>query len=74
VGCGGESHDWAYDGSDPTELKGLSSGRDHRRSESFMAYSIWPEFFMPMCQKCHAEFDNPDAEPVVVVDDYEPPF
>lgn len=49
VGCGGEAHQWAYDGTDPTELPDPQFGR----------YSLHPEFYMPMCRSCHARYDRP---------------
>lgn len=58
VGCGEKSREWAYDGTDPTELVGLSDGRDHKGGVP-MRYSLWPEFYKPMCRPCHAEFDHP---------------
>jgi hypothetical protein len=47
INCGRRARDWAYDGTDPT-------GQGIKRR-----YSIWPEFYMPMCHKCHMRLDGP---------------
>lgn len=43
---------WAYDGTDPDQQYGQGSGK------SFMHYSIYPEFYMPMCSVCHLRRDK----------------
>ncbi len=48
IECGGPARDWAYDGTDPTELLGTGVA-----GGSLMRYSRFPEFYMPMCRKCH---------------------
>jgi transposase-like protein len=50
VACGDPAEDWAYDGTDPTE-------RHDTRVEWVVAYSKFPEFYMPMCKPCHKERD-----------------
>jgi hypothetical protein len=50
VACGKPAEDWAYDGTDPTE-----SHDD--RVEWVVAYSRFPEFYMPMCKPCHKSRD-----------------
>ena len=47
VECGRQAIDWAYDGTDPSERRGRTP------SGSLCAYSPYPEFYMPMCRKCH---------------------
>lgn len=49
IECGRQARDWAYDGTDPGELYKQA----HGKSKSFCHYSIWPEFYMPMCSRCH---------------------
>jgi hypothetical protein len=46
VQCGGQAAEWAYDGTDPDQLYGPSG-------TSKVFYSLYPEFYMPMCKKCH---------------------
>ena len=41
--------DWAYDGTDPSEL--------YDTERLVVAYSRFPEFYMPMCKPCHKERD-----------------
>ena len=52
IECGGDAHQWAYDGTDPTQKLG-----HHSRSSTMMWYSVYPEFYMPMCQRCHKTRD-----------------
>lgn len=47
VRCAGPAHDWAYDGTDPTACMGVER----------CFYSVWPEFYMPLCRNCHRVFD-----------------
>jgi hypothetical protein len=49
--CGRSAEDWAYDGADPTERLQEASG-------SYQRYSRFPEFYMPMCRKCHLGRDK----------------
>ena len=53
IECGNTAKDWAYDGTDPTQLYEARGGR---AAKSF--YSLYPEFYMPMCAKCHALRDK----------------
>jgi hypothetical protein len=55
VDCGECAQDWAYDGTDPDQLLG-GSAREGRAS--IMFYSRYPEFYMPMCRKCHSRRDG----------------
>lgn len=48
--CGRSANEWAYDGTDPSELSGSVNGYPVR-------YSVWPEFYMPMCFACHRARD-----------------
>lgn len=51
IGCGNAAQDWAYDGTDK-EMEMLDA-----RVEWVVAYSRFPEFYMPMCKPCHKERD-----------------
>lgn len=56
VSCGGTAAQWAYDGTDPTQM--LGQGYNARRKNSAPHfYSAYPEFYMPMCRKCHTRRD-----------------
>lgn len=55
VECGEPAREWAYDGTDPSQLYGLS---DHG---SWVLYSRFPEFYMPMCFPCHRRRDGAKA-------------
>ena len=47
IECGRRAEEWAYDGTDPTELSGVVG-------DGFpVTYSVWPEFYMPLCKGCH---------------------
>jgi DNA-binding CsgD family transcriptional regulator len=50
IQCGEPAQDWAYDGTDPTESY-------DSRVEWVVAYSRFPEFYMPMCKPCHKARD-----------------
>jgi hypothetical protein len=50
VACDGQAKEWAYDGTDPGEVYGPNRGG---RGISNIYYSAFPEFYMPMCHKCH---------------------
>lgn len=52
VACGGEAKEWAYDGTDESELFELIGGRWP------VKYSVWPEFYKPMCFPCHRLMDS----------------
>lgn len=49
--CGKDAQDWAYDGTDPSEKSGSANGVP-------VIYSVWPEFYMPMCKPCHSKMDG----------------
>lgn len=55
IECGENAKDWAYDGTDPAEILGPGKGSG---SGSLMRYSLYPEFYMPMCRKCHVTMDR----------------
>ncbi|AYQ99828.1 HNH endonuclease [Mycobacterium phage Manda] len=55
VACGGPAREWAYDGTDPSQLYG-DTNQGRRDTHSY--YSRFPEFYMPMCVKCHRSRDN----------------
>ena len=57
IECGGQAKDWAYDGTDPTQKLGAITYGQTRRP-SYVYYSIYPEFYMPMCRKCHGKRDG----------------
>lgn len=52
VECGKTAAHWAYDGTDPTESWSSPSNRG-----TVHFFSSWPEFYMPMCAKCHSARD-----------------
>lgn len=45
---------WAYDGTDPTYLM----GSHNNKQRTHLRYSRYPEFYMPMCAKCHRALDG----------------
>lgn len=51
--CGGPAKDWAYRGGDPDQLLGLA----RRQAQMLMFYSPHPEFYDPVCRKCHNSKD-----------------
>lgn len=51
VNCSGMAEEWAYDGTDPTHLFEEQTGGSHCH------YSLWPEFYAPMCRPCHRARD-----------------
>lgn len=51
--CSGPSYDWAYDGTDPSQLYD-SNGKGKNK----VFYSRYPEFYMPMCRRCHLTRDR----------------
>lgn len=56
VKCGAKSRDWAYDGTDPSELYGKHEWTDG--TVHYLRYSAWPEFYKPMCSDCHLKEDG----------------
>lgn len=53
VECGLQAEHWAYDGTDPEEITG------HQRGATYvLIYSRYPEFYMPLCRKCHGPHDT----------------
>jgi hypothetical protein len=52
VFCGGKANEWAYDGTDESELNGFVT--DNKWP---VTYSVWPEFYMPLCHPCHRKMD-----------------
>ena len=48
IECGGAAQEWAYDGTDPTEQYACASN-----ANSWTHFSSYPEFYMPMCRRCH---------------------
>lgn len=55
IKCGGPAKEWAYDGTDPSQLYG-ATGHGY-----WAIYSRFPEFYMPMCQPCHRRRDGSRA-------------
>ena len=54
IDCGGAAREWAYDGTDPSER----SEQVRVRGEMWpVTYSVWPEFYMPLCFGCHRRRD-----------------
>lgn len=56
VNCGASARDWAYDGTDPTQLFGPNCVSKPQILWHY--YSAWPEFYMPMCVACHRRKDK----------------
>lgn len=52
IECRKQAKDWAYDGTDPTQL--YAQGSDG----TWTWLSRFPEFYMPMCRKCHRVRDG----------------
>lgn len=52
ITCGEAADDWAYDGCDPHELVS-----DQPKTRG-CAYSMDPQWYMPLCQSCHKVMDN----------------
>lgn len=44
--------EWAYDGTDDTALTEFIGGKYK------VMYSVWPEFYMPLCFPCHRGMDK----------------
>lgn len=61
IDCGLQAKDWAYDGADPSERLGETDPANIG-SSSLVRYSLYPEFYMPMCRKCHAIRDKGAAK------------
>ena len=55
VTCAGPAYDWAYnnDAPDPSEIT------DH----TGRVYSNDPSYYMPMCRRCHRQYDSIHAKP-----------
>lgn len=51
-GCGQIAAEWAYNHRDPNEIY----------DENFRFWSDDSNFYIPMCKKCHAEFDRADRK------------
>ncbi|WP_197517043.1 LuxR C-terminal-related transcriptional regulator [Mycobacterium sp. E2699] len=54
VWCGDLAEEWAYDGTDQSELYDTKQDWQLR---SIVPYSRFPEFYMPMCKRCHKKLD-----------------
>lgn len=52
VRCGAQAAEWAYDGTDSSERSELILGRYP------VKYSVWPEFYIPLCFPCHRAMDR----------------
>lgn len=52
VDCGQGAAQWAYDGTDQAQLYGPAG-----RGKANTFYSVWPEFYKPMCHRCHKRHD-----------------
>ena len=49
--CGNTADEWSYDGTDTSE-KTHVIGNGYK-----MFYSVWPEFYRPLCIRCHRAVD-----------------
>ncbi|OBI00567.1 hypothetical protein A5678_19005 [Mycobacterium sp. E2733] len=54
IWCCDPAEEWAYDGTDQSELYDT---RHDWQLRSIVPYSRFPEFYMPMCKRCHKKFD-----------------
>lgn len=52
IECGNAAYQWAYDGTDASERTQYMEGKYK------VVYSVWPEFYMPLCIKCHSRKDR----------------
>ena len=71
--CGAPARSWAYDHSDPEELRQEYKG-------IVVAYSLDLERYQPLCDSCHTRRDNPEkvarcrnGHPRTPENVYEPP-
>lgn len=58
-GCGREAQEWAYQGGSQYEVAGTYT--KHKRGVSREVSSVWsphPDDYLPLCQRCHAEWDG----------------
>lgn len=63
IKCGKPAHEWAYQGGAPDEALGFT---DTSQNRALCDYSMHPEFYAPMCRKCHRAKDaRPDRSWVV---------
>lgn len=65
IKCGNPARHWAYDGTDPEERFELQPWGNGSGNTKEVAYSHYPEFYMPMCVSCHTSMDrrNPSLKP-----------
>lgn len=56
IKCSRQADEWAYDFTDPTELRGTVQYSGMTTTE--MAWSRFPEFYMPLCFSCHRQLDT----------------
>ena len=55
IECGDTAKEWAYDGTDPSER----TERVKVNGEYYpVRYSVWPEFYAPLCFSCHRKNDR----------------
>lgn len=52
IECGNEAYDWAYDGTDSSQLYADNG------NGTWTWFSRFPEFYMPMCRSCHRKRDG----------------
>lgn len=57
VDCGKSAQQWAYDGTDPSHKLDI-----HKSGNSLVWFSVWPEFYMPLCVRCHRFRDDGRAK------------
>lgn len=55
IECGEQAAEWAYDGTDPSELEGEVKVDGVKYP---VRYSVWPEFYAPLCTGCHRAKDR----------------
>lgn len=61
IRCGKPAADWAYDGTDPTEMY-HDARDDFDPVRTILPYSRFPEFYMPMCKACHKQRDTQELD------------
>ena len=54
VDCGGPSHEWSYDGTDPDQLEGLCGSRG---CAALHPFSTDLSRYVPRCRPCHRKKD-----------------
>lgn len=59
--CPAQAQDWAYNHQDPDERYSI---RDPNKHHYGHVYSVNPDFYIPLCRKCHKALDGSFARSV----------